>query len=745
MTFEQKYEKIRTIGKGSFGSAVLVTDKSTRRKCVVKMINVSQLTAKERADANKEVKILGDMKHPNIIGYRESFVERKVLHIVMDYADGGDLYARIQREKRRGLGSYFPEEQVLDWFVQICLALKHVHDRKILHRDLKTQNIFLTSGNIVKLGDFGIAKVLKDTMECARTAIGTPYYLSPEICEDKAYNNKSDIWSLGCVLYEMLTLKHAFDGANMKALVSRILRGVYPPVSSKHYSKPLRDLVGQMLRRNPRERPTVNQILKLDVVRARISKYLSSDEIADEFSHTVIHANPTVPGQRVPKVNALKMDFGIAEDGLRMKPNPRPLPGPAYPRPTSQAGQRPPARAAGRPGSARPSSANWVEKQRAELDQLQAAARPQPKPVGGARPMEDRLARMKADKDRAERMAALKRLDEQRQAAGDRARREKQKIDDQRRERDKAAQAKRAEDARRRKEYEERMAAAEKNRQAAKHAALERRYAYQEDLRKKEEAERRRAAEARVEARAEEERRKKAEEKAEEEARRKDRVAARDKNRAQMKDMIRRQQEEMRRLRARRVNRMEGQPQSQPEVMVADTPPQPAAEPMAVPDERPAPTQPETSEPSPSPPPAEPVSAEVAEDRSALRDAMMDALNDDGDGEDFEDERAVNPDGVAPVGGQFMLDGRVISVGGAGDSLAYRIEALRVFLEADLGADRFFGAYQRLAMLGDADDDDEVEADLGDRLGDKIAYVQLIQQLIYCEDMINEQQVNELG
>ncbi|XP_022786792.1 serine/threonine-protein kinase Nek5-like [Stylophora pistillata] len=117
-----------------------------------------------------------------------------------------------------------PEDQVLDYFVQICLGLKHVHDRKILHRDLKSQNIFLTKNGIVKLGDFGIARVLHSTMELARTCIGTPYYLSPEICENKPYNNKSDIWSLGCVLYELLTLKHAFEAGNMKNLVLKIIR-----------------------------------------------------------------------------------------------------------------------------------------------------------------------------------------------------------------------------------------------------------------------------------------------------------------------------------------------------------------------------------------------------------------------------------------------------------------------------------------------------------------------------------------
>lgn len=99
------------------------------------------------------------------------------------------------------MGTLFPEHQIVMWLVQMALAMNYVHDKKILHRDLKTQNIFLTSKGDIKIGDFGIARVLQHTYDCANTAIGTPYYLSPEICQEKPYNQKSDIWSLGCIFY----------------------------------------------------------------------------------------------------------------------------------------------------------------------------------------------------------------------------------------------------------------------------------------------------------------------------------------------------------------------------------------------------------------------------------------------------------------------------------------------------------------------------------------------------------------
>ncbi|XP_074085090.1 serine/threonine-protein kinase Nek1 isoform X12 [Macrotis lagotis] len=279
-----KYCKLHKIGEGSFGKAILVKSKEDGKQYVLKEINISRMSSKERKESRREVEVLANMKHPNIVLYRESFEENGSLYIVMDYCEGGDLYKRINAQK----GVLFPEDQILDWFVQICLALKHVHDRKILHRDIKSQNIFLTKDGTVQLGDFGIARVLNSTLELARTCIGTPYYLSPEICENRPYNNKSDIWALGCVLYEMCTLKHAFEAGNMKNLVLKIISGSFPPVSC-HYSYDLQNLLSLLFKRNPRERPSVNSILRKSFIAKRIEKFLTPELIAEEFSHRAFH------------------------------------------------------------------------------------------------------------------------------------------------------------------------------------------------------------------------------------------------------------------------------------------------------------------------------------------------------------------------------------------------------------------------------------------------------------------------
>lgn len=255
----QKYKKVKTIGKGSFGYAVLVRNVEEKDNLMVmKIIDIEKMSSKQKEEALTEIKCLKTVDNPFIIKYRESFIEKKALCIVMDYADGGNLYTMINDYKARK--EYIPETLVLDIFSQICLAIEHVHSKNILHRDLKTQNIFLMKDRQVKLGDFGVSRILQHTYDLAKTAIGTPYYLSPEICQEMPYNHKSDIWSLGCILYEMLSLNHAFDALSMKGLILKILQGNFPSPPS-HYSAELTNLLNALLQTNPDRRPSIEEVL----------------------------------------------------------------------------------------------------------------------------------------------------------------------------------------------------------------------------------------------------------------------------------------------------------------------------------------------------------------------------------------------------------------------------------------------------------------------------------------------------
>ncbi|KAL6750076.1 kinase-like domain-containing protein [Haematococcus lacustris] len=237
-----KYIRGKVLGKGSFGSAVLVESKVDGKKYVIKEIDISRMPKAERESAEQEAKLLMALNHPNIVRCTECFTHQSKLCIVMDWCSEGDLYSICQ--KRRG--APLPEDTLQDWLVQISLGLKHVHDRKILHRDIKSQNIFCSAGGLLKLGDFGVSKVLSSTWQLAATAVGTPYYLSPEICQNRKYNQKSDIWSLGCVMYELSVGRHAFEAPNMRALIQKIIKGQYTPIPATR-SKELRDLIDRML------------------------------------------------------------------------------------------------------------------------------------------------------------------------------------------------------------------------------------------------------------------------------------------------------------------------------------------------------------------------------------------------------------------------------------------------------------------------------------------------------------------
>ncbi|XP_035249827.1 serine/threonine-protein kinase Nek5-like isoform X2 [Anguilla anguilla] len=307
------YAIVRKIGEGSFGKAFLVTAKDdSSKQCVIKEVTFRKMSAKERDMSRKEAALLSKMKHPNIVAFLKSFEERLNLYIVMEYCDGGDLMKRINMQR----GVLFMENQVVDWFVQICLGLKHIHDRKILHRDIKSQNIFLTNNGMkVKLGDFGTARMLNNTMELARTCIGTPYYLSPEICENRPYNNKTDIWSLGCVLYELCTLKHPFEGSSLRQLVVKICRGRCNPVAP-HYSSDLRSLITQLFKVTPRDRPSISSILHKPFLEQRITKHLDPQMIKDEFSHTVLHRERVSRPQSRP-----------ADRDVKLRVRERPAPG----------------------------------------------------------------------------------------------------------------------------------------------------------------------------------------------------------------------------------------------------------------------------------------------------------------------------------------------------------------------------------------------------------------------------------
>ncbi|NXO61815.1 NEK3 kinase, partial [Phainopepla nitens] len=274
------YNVLKVLGEGSFGRALLVHHRISDQKCVMKEIRLP-MSSSGVENSRKEAVLLAKMKHPNIVAFKESFEADGHLYIVMEYCDDGDL---MQKIKHQG-GNLFPEDTILHWFVQMCLAVKHIHDKRVLHRDIKSKNIFLTQSGKVKLGDFGSARLLAHPMSYACTYVGTPYYVPPEIWESLPYNNKSDIWSLGCILYELCTLKHPFQANSWKHLILKICKGSYDPLPS-HYSYELHYLIKQMFKRNPQNRPSASTILARGCLTKLVKKCLPS-EMANEFEQVL--------------------------------------------------------------------------------------------------------------------------------------------------------------------------------------------------------------------------------------------------------------------------------------------------------------------------------------------------------------------------------------------------------------------------------------------------------------------------
>lgn len=261
----ENYQFIKQIGHGSYGEVWLVKCSKTRKKHVLKRMDLHQAPKREQRAAHLEAKLLSTVKHPNIVTYLDSFHNSSgSLFIVMSYCECGDLYSFIKEQN----GVYFEEKLIVHWFAQICLALKYLHDKHILHRNLKTRNIFLTKNQVIKVGDLGISKVLSTTQEMSAARIETPFYISPENFSGTPLSQKSDIWALGCCTYEMALLRHPYIAQDPHSLLQKIRRKL-PPIPEM-YSSELFDIIMAMLNHNPEKRPCVTKLLLNDYVRRYI-------------------------------------------------------------------------------------------------------------------------------------------------------------------------------------------------------------------------------------------------------------------------------------------------------------------------------------------------------------------------------------------------------------------------------------------------------------------------------------------
>ena len=275
-----RFKILEKIGEGSYSTVLKVQRLEDGNIYALKRVKFYKLSDKEKENALNEIRILASVQDKNVISYKEAFFDEKdsSLGIVMEYADKGDLFQLITERKKTK--NYFTEQEVWKVFVQLLKGLKALHDFKILHRDIKSANVFLFDGGICKLGDLNVSKVARKGLGYTQT--GTPYYASPEVWEEKPYDNKSDVWSLGCVIYEMITLRPPFQAKSMEDLYKKVMRGIYPKISQK-FSEDLSDAIKLMIQVEPGARPTCDELLKMPMIYKRIeffneNKDLETDE-----------------------------------------------------------------------------------------------------------------------------------------------------------------------------------------------------------------------------------------------------------------------------------------------------------------------------------------------------------------------------------------------------------------------------------------------------------------------------------
>ncbi|XP_039286890.1 serine/threonine-protein kinase Nek2 [Nilaparvata lugens] len=271
----EDFEVLEVIGSGSFGTCYKVCNKYDKMIYVCKAIDYGKMDENQKELLVSEVNVLSGLKHPNIVQYYSRIIHKKTttLYIIMEYCEGGDLASIVVSCKKNKK----PIEEGFIWQVlyQTGRALQachsHLKNVVVLHRDIKPANVFLDSAGNVKLGDFGLARILQKDESCAETVVGTPFYMSPEVLGGGKYNRKSDIWALGCLIYELCALSPPFVASSFKLLTSSIKNGRFDRIPS-YYSDDLQKMISFMLSVDHEYRPTIEMVLHHPAVVVRVSQ-----------------------------------------------------------------------------------------------------------------------------------------------------------------------------------------------------------------------------------------------------------------------------------------------------------------------------------------------------------------------------------------------------------------------------------------------------------------------------------------
>ena len=264
-------------------------------QCVLKVVNLKNMSQKEVQAAIGEIKILKSLNSPFTIRILDHYCHpNKNVNMILEFADSGDLELRIQQQRQLPLKQrQFPEARLKMWIAQLLTGLNHIHENNIIHRDIKSQNCFIFKDDRIVIGDFGVSK----QSYIAESFVGSGYYLSPEIVNGSKYTKKTDIWSMGVMFYEMATLKYPFtvNEPFLPALAFKIVSGKYPPLPAS-VPADVRKIVECMLRIEPHERPSAKSLLGQTFVKTLSLK--SQEHYKNLASATSLKKNQSVMQDR---------------------------------------------------------------------------------------------------------------------------------------------------------------------------------------------------------------------------------------------------------------------------------------------------------------------------------------------------------------------------------------------------------------------------------------------------------------